>query len=326
MHLLIKALTGLLLCVIAPVWAANVMLIESYHYGYDWDKSYIAGLERTLGSDYTLSRFEMDTKRLPPSEFEKQADKAFAAYQATKPEIVVLGDDNALKYMLPRLYDEPISIVFLGINSNPRHLLAEYEGQAKVTGVLELPLFVRNMREISMLLGKKNIKVKVMFDSGVTSEIAAEYILRQYEQIRRSLGIEINIANAVTFQGWQREIAAAKRSGFDAIIVGLYQTLVDSEGNNVDANQVLSWTNQHVEVPTFGFWDFSVGKGKTAGGVVLFGESQGQHAADLVKQINAGADASTIPIQIGRQGRAIYSASEMERWSLTPSSRWQNID
>ncbi|MHC5835723.1 hypothetical protein ACYTX6_09280, partial [Streptococcus pyogenes] len=61
-------------------------------------------------------------------------------------------------------------------------------------------------------------------------------------------------------------------------------------------------------------------------GVVLFGESQGQHAAELVKQINAGADASTIPIQIGRQGRAIYSASEMERWSLTPSSRWQNID
>ncbi|OOE88575.1 ABC transporter substrate-binding protein [Salinivibrio sharmensis] len=319
-------LAAVLLFLSLPARALDVLLIQSYHAGFEWDRNYIAGLEATLGGGYNLTRFEMDTKRLPEHVFDRQADKAFSFYRAQRPDIVVLGDDNALKYMLPRLHNEPISIVFLGVNANPRRLLAEYSGQAKVTGVLELPLFIRNMREISMLMGKRNIRVKVMFDSGVTSQIAADYILRQYEQIRLSLGIEIDIIHASTFDGWQREIQSAFEEKFDAIIVGLYQALVDKEGNNVAAHQVLSWTNQHAVLPLFGFWDFAVGKGKTAGGVVLFGYAQGQHAPQLVEKIAQGEDASTIPIQIGRQGRAIYSTYEMSRWSLTPSSRWQAID
>lgn len=98
----------------------------------------------------------MDTKRIPAREYSVAADRAFQAYQQLKPDLVVLGDDNALYYLLPKLYNEPISIVFLGINSNPRELLDEYSGIAQVTGILEQPLFVKNMAEIGRLLPKEN--------------------------------------------------------------------------------------------------------------------------------------------------------------------------
>ncbi|MEF1255425.1 MULTISPECIES: hypothetical protein [unclassified Vibrio] len=93
--------------------ATKVLLIESYHSGYSWDASYIEGIKQTLLPSIEFETFQMDTKRLPMEQFERKSDQAFTAYQEFKPDIVMLGDDNALSYMLLKLYDEPISIVFL---------------------------------------------------------------------------------------------------------------------------------------------------------------------------------------------------------------------
>ena len=90
----------------------------------------------------------MDTKRLPTTPiFRNGSTKPFYTIKNSKPDVVVLGDDNALKFMLPKLYNEPISIVFLGINSNPRKLLARYQGQAQITGILEQPLLIKSINE-----------------------------------------------------------------------------------------------------------------------------------------------------------------------------------
>ena len=109
-------------------------------------------------------------------------------------------------------------------------------------------------------------------------------------------------------------------------IIGLYHTLIDEGGESVPSDLVLQWTNEHSTIPLFSFWDFSVGAGKTSGGVVLFGESQGKQAGTLINRILAGERADQIPITIGEQGRAIYSTTEMQRWGLKPPSHWLPID
>ncbi|KJR35572.1 hypothetical protein BOO91_13255 [Vibrio navarrensis] len=296
--------------------AADVLVIESYHNQYEWDKSYLQGLRSEVADKAEIVTFEMDTKRLPREQYPLMAEKAFATYQQLKPKIVVLGDDNALNYMLPKLYDEPISLIFLGININPRKLLATYHGKAEVTGLLELPLFVKNIGEIKRIIGKRDLKVWILFDSGVTSEISASYIDSQYQLMKKSLSVDVKIHLIGEFQAWQSTIDSARSERVDAIIVGLYQTITDSAGRNVSSEEVIAWTNQHTRVPLFGFWDFSVGKGKTSGGVVLFGDAQGKQVGQIVNQILLGTPASTIPIQIGNQGRALFSEAEMKRWGL----------
>ncbi|MFY2507411.1 ABC transporter substrate-binding protein [Vibrio pectenicida] len=317
-----RALMFLLLLAVSSVKAEKVLLIESYHAEYPWDVSYIKGIKDTMSSSAELHSFQMDTKRVPVEQFEAKANEAFEYYQQIKPSIVVLGDDNALKYMLPKLYQEPISIVFLGINSNPRSLLKKYKGQAKVTGVLELPLFVKNIRDLSQMLPKKKHKFRVMFDSGVTSQEAAKHIKKQYVLIEKNLKVEAEILLIGTQEEWQEKVTSAKDDGVSVIIVGLYHTLVDKGGNSVPASEVLSWTNENSQTPLFAFWDFAVGEGKASGGVVLFGESQGKQAAGLVNEILAGKDANNLPVAIGEQGRAIYSEKELQRWGLTPPAHW----
>ena len=318
----------LLLCLVfsSQAFAAKVLLIESYHSEYPWDQSYIQGLTSTLTDTIELDTFQMDTKRIPESSYAGKAIQAYAKYKSFKPDIVILGDDNALSYMLPMLFDEPISIVFLGINSNPRKLLSKYRGQAKVTGVLERPLFTKSLVELRKLFGTQDLKVKILFDSGITSHISKNYIKKQYALIRDNLGIEVDMKTITTQQAWQREVLDAKRDSFKVIIVGLYQTLVDERGNSVPAEQIIRWTNQHSELPLFAFWDFAVGKKKAVGGVVLSGYSQGEQAARLVNKIISSGHNQPILMVTGTKGKAIYSETERARWNIEIPPHWQSID
>ncbi len=63
----------------------TILVIESYHAQYPWDISYKKGLENILGNDYSLVHFEMDTKRLPASQYEERAQLAFEIYEKQIP-------------------------------------------------------------------------------------------------------------------------------------------------------------------------------------------------------------------------------------------------
>jgi len=322
-----KILLAVLFALLAPsISAEDVLIIESYHSGYSWDRDYVKGIQDTLDEKHSVTTFQMDTKRLPQHQFSEMAHKAFLNYQELKPKVVVLGDDNALKYMLPKLYDEPISIVFLGINSNPRKLLARYQGQAQITGILEQPLLIKSINEIGDVINNKNSKILVLFDSGTTSKIAEEYISKQYQSIKSSLSITVDIENVATLSSWKQLVRESKEKGYSAIVMGLYHTLVNQKGHHVNADDLMTWTHQYSPVPLFGFWDFSIGKGKALGGVVLFGQSQGVETGKILNQILSGKNTDHIPIRIGKQGKAIYSKEEMERWGLTPPPHWQAIN
>ncbi len=309
--------------------AEKVLVIESYHAEFGWDQEYREGLKSVLAPQYQLVFFEMDTKRLPIQDYRKRADLAYQFYREQKPDIVVLGDDNALSYMLPKLHEDPIPIVFLGINSNPRGLLLRYPSTGGVTGVLERPFYTKTMAGVGEVLNSVETtpKVLVMFDSSNTSKIAVRTIKTQASLIKSNLNIDTVIETYSTQRAWYSAVEHAKSQNYAAIIVGLYQTLVDSEGKNAAEADIIKWMNENSQVPIFGFWDFSVGDGKAAGGVVLYGLSQGKQAGKLVNYIlDSGMNAGQVPIEIGDDGIEIYSKKEFERWGLTPPSGWHAID
>ena len=246
----------------SPSAYADILVIESYHKEYAWDESYRRALDEHLGKTHTLHYFQMDTKRLPVEQFAKQAEAAWQAYQTINPELVILADDNALRFLGPRLGHTQTPVVYLGINRNPR----EYGVHRfnNITGVLERPLLRRSIVSIKKLMPKAE-NVLVMFDAGTTSQAAVEGIFASRHLLDTS-GVHTQLRVYKHWSRWQRSVLKAREEGFDAIIVGLYHTLVDDEGQHVDANKVMSWTSQHNQLPLFSFWDFAIGPEKTAGG------------------------------------------------------------
>ena len=296
---------------ISRVWAADILLIESYHKEFDWDHDIVRGLTDVLGKQHVISRFEMNTKRLPQDTYPHQAELAWQAYLSLKPKLVILSDDNAVEYLSERFSQEAVPVVFLGINRNPRHY--QLQSYANFTGVMELPLLKRSVLMLAALLPPKNqYKILVLFDNSAT----ARYAINSMNAVNNSISIgafQLDVVQAATLDAWQSHVSAAKQQDYDALFIGLYHTLHDNEGQHVDADVALNWTASHSPLPHFGFWDFSVSKQGNIGGYTLDAYQHGIKAGEMAQKILEGKQPSSIPFQTDQQGKYIFSQSGLAK-------------
>ncbi len=291
----------------------HVMIVNSYHADYPWVMDHNNALKNGLKKYADLSFFHMDTKRLPKGQHQLQADLAFAAIETTHPDLVVLTDDYALKSLGMRISAQNIPVVFIGINNNPRAYL---DDMAKATGVLERPLLKRSIVYIRDILFGNSQKYLVLFDNGLTAQTSVKQVFQGKDTLVFD-NMTTNIKLHSRFDQWQKTVLNAKKDGYEAIILGLYHTLIDENGKHVDAESVATWTSAHSPVPVFGFWDFSIGKGLALGGLVLHGKPQGEEAVKLIRRILNGQDPHSIPPVTAESGRLIFSRSELKRWNIT---------
>ncbi|QNF14258.1 hypothetical protein HQ399_07330 [Aeromonas jandaei] len=316
-----KSLLLLLLTTLSlPVWAARILVISSYHPDYLWDISYNQGLVDGLKEKHQISHFYMDTKRRPREEFDGIAQQAIAFYLKSKPDIVVLGDDNAINYLASEISSLGTPVVFLGMNENPR--LKGFVGHPKITGVLERPLLKRNISEMSQMMGGLN-KALVLFDSSNVALTAIEDEFKTQTELRVG---QTRVYSQLLgeYDLWQEAVLNSKKNGYGAIFLGLYHTLLDENGKHVNEKTVLEWTSRHSPVPVFCFWEFTVGKGMAIGGLVLDGKDQGLQAAALINNILAGALPKTLSPRAALRGEYVFSKSEVARWHLTVPEKWRN--
>ncbi|WAG12158.1 hypothetical protein NRZ32_03205 [Aeromonas dhakensis] len=310
----------LLLCPLSlRLWAAEILVISSYHPEYLWDQSYNASLVANLKGEHHISHFYMDTKRRPAEEFDQIAERALAYYHQVKPDLVVLGDDNAINYLATSIASLGTPVVFLGMNENPRH--KGLVGHPKITGVLERPLLKRNISEMSQLMGGIK-KALVLFDSSNVALTAIEDEFKTQTELRVGQ-TRVNSQLIGDYDLWQEAVLNARQNGYQAIFIGLYHTLIDEQGRHVDERQVLEWTSANSPVPLFCFWEFTVGKGKAIGGLVLDGHDQGAKAAELVNAILEGAQPKTLAPRAALRGEYVFSKSELARWQLTLPDKWR---
>lgn len=313
-----KTLCVLVFMLVLPIIAGlsqkkTILIIESYHKEYQWDHDYLNGIMQTLGNGYTYEFFEMDTKRLPKSQNKLQADRAWKKYQELNPVLVFLGDDNALKFLGPRFVKTTTPVVYLGINNNP---MAYIPRRTKnITGVLERPLYKRSVLILRKIFQKKLQKVLFLFDESQTSQALLKESLQQKSTFK-VVGVQTDLKLVRYWHKWQEVVLNAKKNNYDAIIVGLYFTLVDEAGKSVDSDRVIRWTSKNIPVKSFAFWDFAVGKEKTIGGLVTHGKRQGELAGQIAQRILTGTEPAKIyPIR-SDGGRLLFSKSKLKEYKI----------
>lgn len=298
--------------------ARKVLVVDSYHAEYAWSKAYHQAIVNTLGDKAEVSFFQMDTKRLPKDQHQGKADEALKLIADSKPDLVITGDDAALRYVGARLSGSSLPIVYLGINNNPRNYIVDEA--TNITGVLERPLIQRNVALIRQLV--PNLKrALLLFDGDLTSQVINEEIFVGRGVLRIG-DIEVELVRCYDFDAWQKQVEEAPRR-YQAIWAGLYQTLRDSQGKVVPDSQVINWTAKHSKLPVFGFWDFVIGPDKAVGGLVLSGKEQGQQAAEIAKQIlfQRRSPGSIFPVNTG-SGELMFSRSGLQRYGLKLPDTW----
>lgn len=305
-----------LLLLVPCLWATGlkrIMVVDSYHAEYDWSRDYRMALQDVLRDKAELTFFQMDTKRLPKAQHAARAEAALRLIATEKPDLVITGDDAALKLVGARLAGSRLPVVYLGINQNPRSYLTG--NHANVTGVLERPLIRRNILLMKSLIPTLK-RALVLFDNDLTSQVIRDELFGGLDSMRFG-DVDVDLVMATNYADWQQKIKSAPAT-YQAVWVGLYQALRDGAGNVVPDRQVIQWTAANSQRPVFGFWDFAIGPNKAAGGMVLSGHDQGVAAAIIAQNIlfNHQQPDQIFPVNLG-EGMLIFSKSALRRFNLT---------
>lgn len=152
-RLLIAGLTISLLFFAFPLSANDyagkrVFLVRSYHSGFPAGDKSFAAIQTVFADRGIVFQFlEMDSKRNPDETFiKKAASRAKTQIDAFNPDVVIISDDNAAKYLLePYFKNSHIPFIFFGINWDATIYGLPYRN---ATGMVEVVLVGELLKQL----------------------------------------------------------------------------------------------------------------------------------------------------------------------------------
>ncbi len=280
----------------------KILHVSSYSREYSWVREIEEGIHQGFSSkklDYDYSIFQMDTKRNSSKDSVLAAAKlAKEAVLSLDPDLIIVSDDNATRYVASEILDTKYNFVFCGVNNDP----SEYDLPKKnITGVLERPHFKSSINLMKLI--NKNIKdIIILSDDSVTSNIIIPQILGLADKNINILGT----FKTNSFSEW-KYIVRRYQDKADAIFILTYSTIKQSDGKIVPEAEVMRWTTENSKLPEFGGWEFFVEDGGLMS-VAINGHEQGRLAAEKAVEILRGKSPTEIPVEQTQNGDLYLNA------------------
>ncbi|HSN92556.1 MAG TPA: ABC transporter substrate binding protein [Anaeromyxobacteraceae bacterium] len=290
------ALAALALLAAPPARGQNlsgkkVMFLNSYHEGYEWSDEIEKGVRMVLGpTGARLEFYRMDTKRNQSEEFRKQAgEKARAAIEAFRPDLVIAADDNAVKYVLVQYYkNAKLPFVFCGVNWDASRYGLPF---SNATGMEEVAL-VKELLE-NLRVYAKGKRVGFLTVDSETERIEGPWYTKR-------LGLSFTRESYVkTLADWKAEFARMQNE-VDVLLLGNYSGI-----NDWDEKEAAAFALANTRVPSGGMYDFMMPYSML--GLVKVAEEQGIWSAKTAVKILQGTPPSKIAVLQNKQGKTMIN-------------------
>ena len=250
----------------------RIFIVSSYHKAYIWSQSTQKGVNAAMlkfgyldnaqqaqklvqtdsveSSKAIIRKEWMDTKRKDSrADMANATTRILAQIQAFKPDLVLLGDDNAAKYIGGQLLDSPIPVVFWGINGLPLKygLVDSMDAPGRnVTGVWQT-----GYHKESLDLLKRMVPNAKTFAILACDSESSRPNVKMIEQLAQRGDLPIKLVDKVMTNSLDefkaRALELSKR--VDAFFVLNHDTLRDAKGNHVDMMEVGRWYLNNIKIP-----------------------------------------------------------------------------
>ena len=281
---------GVMSCQNQGMEKKKIVYINSYHSGFPPSAQITNAVTKEFLSDsFELSTFFMDTKRNSSEAYIlMRADELLDSIRKIKPDVLIVSDDNALKYLVvPNFQEDPLPIVFCGINWT----VEEYDISAcNITGVLEiLPVsdLIKSLKPYYPEM--KNIMV---LNENTTTSRKTQLLL---DTLLGNIGLNVKHEMVDNFESWKSAYIEANET-YDIIY---FQTIGAIKG--WDHDEVIKLIDQHIKIPMVTCEEFMMPY--AVYGLTQLSEEQGMIASEMAKLILKGTSPSEIPIERNKMSK-----------------------
>ena len=291
----------------------NILLLHSYHRGYEWTRNITMSMEAVLAReipDAELFVEEMDTKRHPPAQLFPQLQSFYSQkYAGYNFDAILCSDDNALNFLLTYGDDlfPHVPVVFCGINNFDDGRLA---GHQNYTGVVQAIDYAGTL-ELALALHPATRQVALVGDR--TPSALAN--LQQLREIAPRFNDRVNFTELVGLSSTQLK---------DALIALPAETIVldcnffkAAEGRYYTVAESNALVSQNSKGPVYVFGDDKI-KAGVVGGLVVSSHQQGEAAAALALRILRGEQATDIPVARTSPNVYMFDYQVLKRFNIAP--------
>jgi ABC-type uncharacterized transport system substrate-binding protein len=295
MNRLILAALGLLLAASAGPASAQagkkVLFINSYHQGYEWSDGIEQGAAKVLrASGAEVEFFRMDTKRNNDEKSKKAAGLAAKAQiEKVKPALVIVSDDNAVKYVLEPYYKNGgIPFVFCAVNWDASPYGLPYKN---ATGMIEVALttqLVDKLREYA-----KGQRVGFLTVDNETERVEQK---AYREQLKLKFAEERLVKTFAEFKAAFLEL----QGKVDVLLLGNYAGITG--WNDAEAK---AFVEASTRIPSGAMYDFMMPYAML--GLTKIATEQGVWAGGAAVKILGGTSPSAIPLARNKEGQIMVN-------------------
>ncbi|WP_022663818.1 ABC transporter substrate binding protein [Desulfospira joergensenii] len=269
----------------------RVVLLNSYHKGYQWSDEITRGVEDTLargGVDLYVEY--MDTKRHWDGAYQNLLSLLLTVkYGKGRYDAVITSDNNAFDFFSNQGHQifGNVPLVFCGVN-----FLSEQDlkGVANKTGVNEQIELAGNF-DLIRRLHPACQKIIVITDNTTTGK-------RIQNQVRKLMAAPKPLwpRLVLVYDVSEDELVSFLEALKPGTVVFFTLFFLDNEDRFFEYDQATRLVTDHSAVPVYGAWNFSLGHG-IVGGHLVGGYEHGAAAARKALAVLSGQRAKNIPIQ-----------------------------
>lgn len=288
----------------------QILLINSYHEGYDWSDDETDGFRTAILKSFPQSVIYtefLDTKNFPKQDhFLRFADLMESKYGKLHFDVIVVMDNAALDFITKyrkRLFNDT-PVVFCGINYFKPSMLS---GQSNITGAAEIQDSIGTLN-MALELHPKTNEVIVVHDYTITG-------LSLRQEMENGLGTLPN--TKVSFLEDMRldqAINVMKKLRPDQLVL-ILSYAVEKGGRSFTQAEAARIITSSSPVPVYAIHAAQLGHG-IIGGKLLSGKAQGQKAGELAIRIIKGTSADDLPVYTGYLSENMFDYSILKKFNV----------
>jgi len=288
----------------------NVLVVNSYHPGYEWSDDIVKGIQSVLGgSNFNIFIEYLDSKRYFDEIYFKQLEKILRyKYSTAKIDAIIVSDHHAFYLMLEirKTFHADVPLVFCGIDRIDPEDLADYK---PIYGVLEGDSGIRSTLDLILSIHPGIKKIFFVADQTMSAEVMLKYV-RDYEPSYKE-----NIAFDYLINMSTDELKVALKNVPPNSVVMWVHFVRDKNGKVLSLNESQTFVANNASVPVYVCYGFSADTG-IVGGSIIRGFDQGKKAAQVAMQLLNRE--SIVPISFFQQStfKNVFDYKVMKRFNI----------